>query len=542
MTLATAVTAVIAVTVLRAPSERVFGTAIAGPHHDPFTVMAQFEGAPRSAMYWQPVTDIPGGLIARIAGGVAAYNWIVLLSFPLTAVAAFLLARHLSLSPAGATLAAMACAFAPFHIAHAAYHPHIAQVQWIPLYLLALWRCLDRASLTAIAFLVAATAAVTLSNFYGGLIAAVITPVAVGAYVFRRRGASTRPARDLAVTLSALAAVAVAGVAYVVYLAPAVVTDRATFAFPASDLVRYSATVWSFLTPPVAHPLFGAAAARVWETAGVRDGVVEQQVYLGWSLIGLALIAIVGWLVDRRGYVPVLAGVAAIALYFAMSPPAWLYHALPMFRSYARFGVVVQLMAALVAGIGFDRLWRGAKWPLRTVAATLAVLLVGEYAVSPRAMSRDVLQERRAVIEQARSIPAPSAPTPGIYTAAMTGFSPREQNRLWSWRWMGAGATWTVRNTTPAPVLAFLDLEVSAFHNVRHLEMQFDGADTMTIEVVEERLMYRLGPFVVTPGDHALTFRPVELPSVADTALHNGDTRSLSFAIGAWHWSTEGTK
>ena len=170
--LATIVTVAIAAPVLRAPSERMFGKEIVGRHFDPFTVMEQF-GRPISiGMYSQPVTDITGALLARISGVVAAYNWVVLLSFPLSAAAAYLLARYLALSPAGATVAAMAYAFSPFHLAHAAYHPHIAQIQWLPLYLLALWRCLDNASPLAIGFLATATITVTLSNFYGGLIAA----------------------------------------------------------------------------------------------------------------------------------------------------------------------------------------------------------------------------------------------------------------------------------------------------------------------------------------------------------------------------------
>src|SRR6202521_3274691 len=180
--MAAIVTVAIAAFVLRAPSERVFGMEIVGRHHDPFTVMEQF-GRPISVgLYSQPVTDISGALLARIAGAVAAYNWLVLLSFPLSAAAAYLLARHLALSPSGATLAALAYAFSPFHVAHAAYHAHIAQTQWVPLYLLALWRCLDDASPVAVALLGAATMAVTLSNFYAGLIMAVITPVAVAAY------------------------------------------------------------------------------------------------------------------------------------------------------------------------------------------------------------------------------------------------------------------------------------------------------------------------------------------------------------------------
>src|SRR4029077_394612 len=182
--LAAIVSVIMAAPVIRAPSERVFGMEIVGRHHDPFTVMAQLGGPIATGVYTQPVTDVTGALLARVSGVVAAYNWLVLLSFPLSAATAYLLARYLALSRAGATIAAIAYAFSPFHLAHAAYHPQIAQIQWVPLYLLALWRCLDDASPLAVGFLGVATLAVTLSNFYGGFIAAVITPVAVATYWF----------------------------------------------------------------------------------------------------------------------------------------------------------------------------------------------------------------------------------------------------------------------------------------------------------------------------------------------------------------------
>src|SRR5580765_295389 len=96
-------TLVIAAPVVRAPSERIFGAEIVGRHHDPFTVMQQFERPARLGPYSQPVTDLTGAAIAHVTGAVAAYNWLVLLSFPLSAAAAYLLARHLAL-PAGAAL------------------------------------------------------------------------------------------------------------------------------------------------------------------------------------------------------------------------------------------------------------------------------------------------------------------------------------------------------------------------------------------------------------------------------------------------------
>jgi hypothetical protein len=415
--LAAIVAAAIAAPVLRAPSARVFGIEIVGRHHDPFTVMAQFERPITIGVYSQPVTDISGALLARLTGGVAAYNWLVLLSFPLSAAAAYLLARHLALSPAGATVAAMTYAFSPFHLAHAAYHPHVAQTQWIPLYLLALWRCLDDASPAAVCFLGAAALAVTLSNFYGGLIAAVITPVAIAGYWLGLRRADTRSMRPLCITVGSLLFIAASGMAYASYAARAVVVN------PRENLFYYSAKWWSYLVPSVEHPLLGATVLRFWTAAGVHDGLLEQQVSLGWGIVALGLIAVFRWLVPGRDVrepasiarVPVLVIVAATALVCSLSPErtigaftfvrpsALLYYVLPMFRSYARFGVVVQLMAALLAGIGVDRLRLVGTKGARIVCVTLVALAVGEYAVWPPALWRNVLptMAHRWVVQQA---------------------------------------------------------------------------------------------------------------------------------------------
>ncbi len=106
-TLATVVTLAIAIPVLVAPSARIFGMDIVGRHHDPFTMMEQFRWPLTLNLSTQPITDFTGAALARVASPVAAYNWLVLISFPLAAAAAYLLARHLTLSPAGAAVAAL---------------------------------------------------------------------------------------------------------------------------------------------------------------------------------------------------------------------------------------------------------------------------------------------------------------------------------------------------------------------------------------------------------------------------------------------------
>src|SRR6185436_13690248 len=159
-----------------------------------------------------PLTDLPGRALARLVDPVAAYNVLVLATFPLSAAAAYLLARRVVGSHLGAMVAGLAYAFLPFHVTQAAGHPHIAQTQWLPLYLLALWRCVDKPDLPRSALLLAAAAAVALSNFYGGFIAAVLSPLALVAYgVVSPAGRGESPLRRVTITSLVLAAAAVTG-------------------------------------------------------------------------------------------------------------------------------------------------------------------------------------------------------------------------------------------------------------------------------------------------------------------------------------------
>jgi hypothetical protein len=404
---AAVIAAAMALPVLRAPTTLIVGAEIVGRHHDPFTVMRQFAQPTPLGAYSQPLTDVPGSVLAAVAGPVAAYNWLVLLTFPLAAATAFLLARHLGLSRLASTFAALVFAFSPFHIAQAAYHPHVAQVQWMPLYLLALWRSLDRWSPAAAIAVVLTAAAVALSNLYAGLIAAVVTPVAIGAYwVFSTRHTPASK-RSLVATVSTLVLLAVGGFAYVWVVAPVVLQNPGALGVDRAQLFVYSAKWWSYLVPPVINPWIGDSARQMWTSINVREGLLEQQVTLGTGVVLLGFVAIGGWVARRRvdrtlRIVPVLAIVALTALVCSLSPErviggvtvarpsAWLYAIAPMFRSYARFGIVVQLMAALLAGVGLDLLRRGRRVAM-FAAVTLVALVAAEYAVAPSTMSRDVL-------------------------------------------------------------------------------------------------------------------------------------------------------
>ena len=406
--LALLLTLLVAAPVLRAPSERLFGMDIVGRHHDPFTSMAHFAQPISGSPYAQPLTDWPGALITAAIGPVAGYNFLVLLTFPLAAAATYLLARHLAIPHVFSLVAAIAFAFAPFHLAQAAYHPHIAQTQWIPLFLLALWRGLDRSTLGAMAWLALAVAGVALSNLYGGLMAAVIAPVALVAYWTSSRWHHPMAVRHLLVVSATLLTISVTATLYLLASAHPVAANPASFGYPEADLFRYSARWWSYVTPPLAHPILGGIGADLWSRAGVREGRLEQQLTLGWGFVALACGAVAAWL--RRtestpsvAFVPVLVITGLVAFLCSLSPewtvgttdvprPARLLHQLlPMFRAYARFGIVVQLMVVLLAAIGAQRLWCSGHRRGRIASVVLLALAAAEYAVWPPSLFRDVL-------------------------------------------------------------------------------------------------------------------------------------------------------
>lgn len=412
------------------PTEQIFGAELVGRHHDPFTVIQQFAGdIAIGERYFQPATDWTGRLVATVIPPIAAYNLIVLLTFPLAAWFAYLLARELTGSRAGAAVAAFVFAFAPVHVAHAAYHPHIAQVQWIPLYFLALWRCVHGVTLRRILGLLAAAAVAVLANDYHVLLLAPITPIAAVLFWYAPANDGARGrVRDLVATMALLVVPSVVAYAWLRRAVPS------AFAITAArdDLFRYSARWWSYLVPPANHPLAGTGAGAVWTNAGIGDGLLEQQVFVGVSVIALSIVALVhrNSRVARRTLVA-LAAIAALAVLCSLSPErrvfgitfvrpsALLYVLMPMFRSYARFAVIVQLALAVLAGVGASALWRTPR--TRVFAVALLLLLVVEYAPVPAA-SRDVLPTSAHRFLVTRLGPARSTSRADVFDCTQPGF------------------------------------------------------------------------------------------------------------------------
>ncbi len=416
-------TAAMAWPVLLSLDTMILGREIAGRHHDPFTVMQQFAGSGAYGPYQQPLTDQLGVGLARLFGAIPAYNIVMLLSFPLTAVSTYLLGRYLWRSHAAALVAALAFAFAPAHVAHAIYQVHVAQTEWLPLYFLALFAAIDRPSVARMILLLASAAALVMSNDYAGLIGAIATPVALPAYWLARRPSTRWQA--LVVPSASLALAAVAGVLAIRWAFPELTSHPEQFAFPREDLARYGGRWWAYFLPPVYHPVFGQAVVEVIRQAGLVPGTVELQLSLSWALTALAVLALVSTLrqstmAPTERTVLAVGAIALWALLASLAPPdatcspdslqpACLGHRVaPMFRAYARIGIVTSLCVALLAGYaaamtmswGRSRRRPVAKWAIGTA------LVVAAFELWPLPGARDVMptEAHRALADRPESL------------------------------------------------------------------------------------------------------------------------------------------
>ena len=396
--LATVVTLFIAWPILLDPSQLIYGREIAGRHADPYTLIAQLASAAPPGFGMQPLTLLPGWVLARVMSHVAAFNVLVLLTFPLAAMSAYALARYLTGSHGAGLIAGLAFAFAPGHLAHAAYHPYLAQTQWIPLLVLALAALVDRRSVPLVLGLAGAGAGLILASSDAAFLGMVLSPVILVAFWAIRPDAD-RNLRPLIWPALAMVGVAAAAVAFLWALGPETFASAARATGPIDDVAFYRARWWAYFIPAVDHPLLGDLARRAFDSGGIGLQLAEQQLFVGFGLLTLALAAVAiaarQWVSDPRWRViPAVAAVGVVAIIVSlgptsgscepasMAPGCLLFRVAPWFRAYARFGIVAQLMVAVAAGAGAVLLARQSRAG-RLAAIVLLGVAVFEYWPMP---------------------------------------------------------------------------------------------------------------------------------------------------------------
>ena len=370
----------------------------------PFGVTIDRE--PGTVLFYLPVK-----VLTLLTGEVAAYNLVLLLSFPLSGLTMYLLAKFLlsglaaSRSDASAQssnhsvfpialLAGFIFAFSPYHLWKAYNHLDLALIWPLPLFLLSLFSLEAKSREGGIrpllkpSFWLSLSWSITiLTNFYYGYFLLLLFVLYVFfklifEAVFQRRFYLTRNL-FLSFLLSTVMTVAIAAPTTIhVYLdaqkssaSSQSFLRRDSYQRPFLNLVSLSSRPWDYLLPSADHPVFGRLVTNIyqWITKAGNDfkttsgPIHERTIYLG--IINIILLPLsVFFLVFRRNFRaklgPKVGPLLLISLFLIIIsfppyvfvkgqtlylPSSFLYRFFPMFRTYSRLGIVVLMVATLVS-------------------------------------------------------------------------------------------------------------------------------------------------------------------------------------------------
>lgn len=356
-------------------------------------------------------------LTRLLSDPVVAYNLLVFLSFPLSAYFTFLLVRHLTKNDWISFLAGLLFAFSPYHFGHLGQFS-LAQIEVIPLFLLAFFKLRERVNVTRMIFFSLVTALTILTDYYYGYFAGLFLGFFFGwelifLIVFRRSDWR----KYLRFALASLTSLILCLLVVAPAVAPRFLQREKTAALglplraSLDDLIVHSARPWDYFLPSAQHPFFGGLTLAAKEKISANRSnywfylpqTTESNVFLGGTLILLALAAVGFWLKQRgwrRGsFVPAVFLTALTLAFISLPPDIFLgknneihqlllsyrlHQFFPMFRAYVRLGIWVLVLFLLLASLALAEIGANLSGVKRIfVFSLLAGLMIFEFAVPP---------------------------------------------------------------------------------------------------------------------------------------------------------------
>lgn len=352
---------------------------------------------------YHPFGDLMIFLFGDIFGEIAGYNLLILAGFILSSFTMYKLTFFLSKNQIASIFSGILFGFSPYAIVHA-IAGHITFNFLLPLYVLSLFymqkkRTLISAILCGIIF-----ALVSLSYLYYGYFMFFFTLCFIF-YDFLIIKKQNLSIKKLLINWGITGIISIGILAlHVINTKLGFAKEKSIISRPLKDLFTYSAKPWDYLLPSVYNPFLGKLSKPITDSLLIGSNYTEQTLYLGIIPLILALYSV--WLywknkidASQKSYIRFLFFTGLLMLIFSAPPfvplgefkiaeggeiitkyklyfPSYfLYKIAPMFRVYARFGVLVILCVSALAGIGFAHLSNKLKYR-RNVFIILCFLIV----------------------------------------------------------------------------------------------------------------------------------------------------------------------
>ncbi len=324
-------------------------------------------------------------ILAIFTNHIFTYNFQVLVNLFLAAFFTYLLVCTITKNRLSAFLSGVIFGFCPYIFVRSWQHLGETYLWMMPMVLWILFSLKEKSSLLKQVSLVVSIvlAGIVLGTAYYTVIILAAFFIYCVAKFFLNRRFPDRPRIVSAgyfkkISLLLFIGYLLTAVQYFAYIKNSILnTNSQVSAFnpyrrPFEDLFVQSARPLSYFLPAVVHPLFGKFTEQFIGSSLYGMSFTEHTLYVGWIPLILAFLAFKGWRKNRQSLVTenetFYSGffiLLAIVAWLFSQPPWWdifgfkiympsffMYKILPMFRAYCRFGIVVMLAVAVLAGFG----------------------------------------------------------------------------------------------------------------------------------------------------------------------------------------------
>ncbi len=376
-----------------------FYGALAGHHYNPFLpgAISQFSAPEGQAIPWVlDLASAPGVLaiylLSVLFGATPGYNLYALAGYTLTGVATFLFARRLTSNGWAALIAGWAFAFYPFAVLNGL--GHLDNIQGWP-FVLAVWRMVELLWHPSRRNGLLAGLAVAFSIWWSpyfilfGGVAYVVATVATLFIAWRNGGLRVVLGPQVIAALVVLVFAAFLGALATVGAAE----GTGVRTHNVEELTVYGARPLEYLIPDAQSPLFRGYTRHYLETHLYGSAPIEATLYVGVTVILLALVAfaasvrrrlsprlgravVVLWLIAVAGFITSMPPEVQILGASIPTPSHFIAQVTTTWRVYSRFVMIVMLALSVLAAVGLDVLARRrSKWG-KIVVMSLATVLV----------------------------------------------------------------------------------------------------------------------------------------------------------------------
>ena len=356
-------------------------------------------------------------LLTLMQNEIFAYNFIMLMTFPLAGLAMYLLAVYLTRNKWASFIAGLAYAFCPYHFAHAS-HITLANIQWMPLFILFLFKLHKERTYPNAIFCGLFFALTLLSDTYYGYFMLVAAATFFIFMMVRKFYRKIRKLHEINFTPQV-------GIVKNISLSVVTVFTASIVCFPyifpildsylsgdgklsvlkngylrgIKELKEPSATLLNYILPSPNHPLLGGFASRLEGALFYGENPQEFNLFLGFFAIIMSVYAFRVWKNSKKAEVVAInakeaeeidfsmkffVSLAVVAFLFSLYPvfvlfgrelwlpSAYTYHIIPFFRSIGRFGIVLMLAFSVLMAFGIKFLFE--RINLKKVRIALVVL------------------------------------------------------------------------------------------------------------------------------------------------------------------------